>query len=848
MAFHYRAGEDRVTCLSLSPSSEIDVRYPLQIDTREVSPNTFAMHGHTMPQTYPPGREGFPSEVSNGRLSPGHPGIPGLSARLLQPPPLLRRPIDYVTPSGMNRTPSLQHVVGTQSVKSGRSLWGTGSTGHFIEPVSALSQDHPNMRDQHIPVPMDSNLYSGRTLNTRSLDGTSRLKSLRVPLDTAKQSLGEQEGTNVSLDTVESLWSPRMVQNTGHLEQLPDGTQNARSPYGWPRPPAAEPRMVSCQENLGTIPTRNLPIYSGDMMSSIPTRSESVGQTIWSKPVTTRANGPGSPVSTAQLSLASRSEPVWATSCSTTRISRPSLPVSVPLPGMSGHNPDVAKFGQGRYQNHESCVYVERSTRSRAGNPVPMYQYDIEAPHQGRNQQLHSMSAPMPQSHYPERKVASHHHYEWRRVEPELGYMREVASYSRPLSGDPGESFIDQYPSHQRQSEREQPYMGNLLKVVEEPSLDRRFREIPECVTNLEINQTGNRSLRLGPIRAVPTGEATGGTLDTSDIPGTGYDRRPEVPHGNSHGGASIPSGYQNISAERGMRSGGKEKRPTLYDGKSSCRDYLVQFDIISELNGWDNTTQAMELATSLSGMACSVLSDIDPGDHRDYDRLVSALLTRFEPENQSEVFRSQLKGYTRKHSEPLTELCQTIKKLIRKAYPNAPSETRDQFATDVFVDALNEGEMEWFVRQGKPSSLDKALQLALEFEAFQLGRQRRHGSKSIVRSQNEFVEPNPGCSRELANYSAIVDDIIGRMAQLFANPPTQSVPPQRERSCYECGAVGHLRPDCPNRKQRPGRSQLRCEHCGIPGHVIADCRKKKAQASSQNVEALQLGAEATQW
>ena len=121
-----------------------------------------------------------------------------------------------------------------------------------------------------------------------------------------------------------------------------------------------------------------------------------------------------------------------------------------------------------------------------------------------------------------------------------------------------------------------------------------------------------------------------------------------------------------------------------------------------------------MELATSLSGMACSVLSDIDSGDRRDYDRVVSALLTRFEPENQSEVFRSQLKGYTRKRSEPLTELCQTIKKLIRKAYPNAPSETREQFATDVFVDALNEGEMEWFVRQGKPSSLDKALQLAL--------------------------------------------------------------------------------------------------------------------------------------
>ena len=235
----------------------------------------------------------------------------------------------------------------------------------------------------------------------------------------------------LSLDTVESLWSPMMVQNTGYLERLPDGTQNARSQYGWPRPPAAEPRMVSCQENLGNIPTRDLPKYSGHVISSILTHSESVGQTIWSKPVTTRANGPGSPVCAAQLSVASRSEPVWATSCSTTPVSRPSLPVSVPLPGMSGHNPDVAKVGQ------------ERSTRSRAGNPFPMYQYDTETPHQGWNQQFHSMLAPMPQSHYPERllqerKFVPHHDFEWRLVKPELGYMKKAPSNSSPLSGTLG--------------------------------------------------------------------------------------------------------------------------------------------------------------------------------------------------------------------------------------------------------------------------------------------------------------------------------------------------------------------------------------------------------------------------
>ena len=56
-----------------------------------------------------------------------------------------------------------------------------------------------------------------------------------------------------------------------------------------------------------------------------------------------------------------------------------------------------------------------------------------------------------------------------------------------------------------------------------------------------------------------------------------------------------------------------KQKRPAMYDGKFCCKYYLVQFDIIAQLNGWDEITRAMELATSLNGRTRSVLTDIDP-------------------------------------------------------------------------------------------------------------------------------------------------------------------------------------------------------------------------------------------
>ena len=41
------------------------------------------------------------------------------------------------------------------------------------------------------------------------------------------------------------------------------------------------------------------------------------------------------------------------------------------------------------------------------------------------------------------------------------------------------------------------------------------------------------------------------------------------------------------------------------------------------------------------------------------------------------------------------------------------------------FIDAINDLELEWFVYQGKPKTIDEAMQLALEFEAFQVGQKR---------------------------------------------------------------------------------------------------------------------------
>ena len=116
---------------------------------------------------------------------------------------------------------------------------------------------------------------------------------------------------------------------------------------------------------------------------------------------------------------------------------------------------------------------------------------------------------------------------------------------------------------------------------------------------------------------------------------------------------------------------------------------------------------------------------------------MVEAFTIRLEPENQNEIYRSQLKSSLRKKGKDLATLAQDITKLVRKAYPSVPAETKDKFALDSFIDSLNDSDMEWAIYQGHPKTLQQASILAHEYEAFRTGRSRRNVSSGKIRSQS---------------------------------------------------------------------------------------------------------------
>ena len=76
--------------------------------------------------------------------------------------------------------------------------------------------------------------------------------------------------------------------------------------------------------------------------------------------------------------------------------------------------------------------------------------------------------------------------------------------------------------------------------------------------------------------------------------------------------------------------------------------------------------------------------------------------------------------------SETLPELAQNLRRLAKNAYPGAPLDIQDSLAKDQFLDALNDANLRWQIFQARPKTLDEALEIAVESEAFKIAESQR--------------------------------------------------------------------------------------------------------------------------
>ncbi|MCG8031204.1 MAG: hypothetical protein JAZ03_03345 [Candidatus Thiodiazotropha taylori] len=245
-----------------------------------------------------------------------------------------------------------------------------------------------------------------------------------------------------------------------------------------------------------------------------------------------------------------------------------------------------------------------------------------------------------------------------------------------------------------------------------------------------------------------------------------------EIENKNSNNGVTFPfaSGNrqnsftrQNESTEFSMRqnvSVPTKVKPQLYDGSTDLDEYLTQFNIIAEINGWNNDAKALYLASSLSGSARSLLSEIDSDNRRSFSKLLSALQCRFGTVNRAEVYRAQLKNRVRQRSETIPELAQNIRKLTRQAYPGANSDLIDTLALDHFIDSLLDSEMRLRLRECSPKNIQEAETLAVKMEAQRIADRQRSKNVGSLSQTSENVHASPDIQKMAETVKSLVESI----------------------------------------------------------------------------------------
>ncbi|CAG2215708.1 unnamed protein product [Mytilus edulis] len=292
-----------------------------------------------------------------------------------------------------------------------------------------------------------------------------------------------------------------------------------------------------------------------------------------------------------------------------------------------------------------------------------------------------------------------------------------------------------------------------------------------------------------------------------------------------------------------------REIKLANYDGTSEWSDFKSHFDACAVINNWDDQEKGLYLATALRGQAQGVFSDLPTEKRMDYTTLIKALQERFSPPNQTELYRVQLKERRQKASESLPELGQAIRRLVNKAYPNAPSEVRETLAREQFLDSLVDSEMRIRIKQSRPENLNQTICLAVELEAFYKAERKYDTGRGHLRAT--CTEPNESydkMAKMMEDFSTKIEslqkDLDNFKSDMTRKDSDTNMPGWKDKiQCYNCGRFGHFRNECRAPKKPYNGSNGRGNGAVRPLHYNSRHRRMERRKINVGTDASNMEA-----
>lgn len=240
-------------------------------------------------------------------------------------------------------------------------------------------------------------------------------------------------------------------------------------------------------------------------------------------------------------------------------------------------------------------------------------------------------------------------------------------------------------------------------------------------------------------------------------------------------------------------------------DRNSDWRTWRLQFETVAAVNNWTPQHQVAYIGLYLSGAALSYYHSLDVQVRQGpLQALLQLLEQRFNAPQQAELFRAELQSRRQRASEPLSDYCEAVRRLVRYAYPALPPQVQDMLAKDQFLGGIDSRDIRIRVRTANPGTLDDTLQQALQMQAI-LNTDAADTPPQVAVHATTSPVANP--APELAVVLQRLEQLETKLSSATAAKPTPSAP---QRACWICGDPGHMQNRCPHRPAQPDSGSRR--------------------------------------
>lgn len=259
------------------------------------------------------------------------------------------------------------------------------------------------------------------------------------------------------------------------------------------------------------------------------------------------------------------------------------------------------------------------------------------------------------------------------------------------------------------------------------------------------------------------------------------------------------------------------------FNGSTPWRSYINQFNRVSMMNGW--TDKNAYLWIHLDGDALHYLEELPRSTEMTFEEICDVLDTRFSAGRLSNLQKAELLGRRRQQGESLSQFGQSIRQLVNGAYPNFPTDAKEELAIEKFLDALNP-ELRRVIYQNNPTTLTAAIEEGLKLEAWGLVEQRKHGQRAAIRLCETEAEDT--------EHVRMLKDLAQKVESLNDNRNRENND-RKTIVCFYCEKKGHIARDCYKRKREeagqkkyttatPATTAMICYRCGGKGHRSSEC------------------------